>query len=122
MTYCQLQIYNVSSWWCPECDPKKKRLLPVRARRNCSNPLPLPGRVRHHLQQRTDVTRPQPELDRLIAFCLEQCDKLGTGQWGEVNYEGCPRFGRPCTGAFEKWMKALADVNCWCDKWGEPEK
>ena len=22
-------------WWCPLCDPDKKRLLPVRARRNC---------------------------------------------------------------------------------------
>ena len=25
-------------WWCPLCDPEKKRLLPVNARRNCRSP------------------------------------------------------------------------------------
>jgi len=29
-------------WWCPFCDPDKKRFLPVKARRNCrSSAAPL---------------------------------------------------------------------------------
>jgi hypothetical protein len=32
---CPLTQLDSGKWWCPDCDPKKKRLLPRKARRNC---------------------------------------------------------------------------------------
>ncbi len=81
----------------------------------------LSERIREHLQQLPDVTRSPEDLDRIITICTTQCKRLGTGRWGEVNYEGCPRFGRPCTGAFKKWTTSIADAKTWCEPWG-PEQ
>ncbi len=45
MIDCILQQLDTGRWcgyWhCPQCDPDKKRLLPVNARRNCRNPLEI---------------------------------------------------------------------------------
>ncbi len=35
MTECALEQLDNSKWWCPTCDSKKKRLLPVEAHRKC---------------------------------------------------------------------------------------
>ena len=40
MTDCSLQQLNNGKWWCPDCDPKRKRLLPINAHRNCPKALP----------------------------------------------------------------------------------
>ncbi len=33
-------------WWCPHCDPDKKRLLEIPARRNCPGPVSPPSLTR----------------------------------------------------------------------------
>ena len=84
-------------------------------------PSSLPDRIRaglRDLEAKRKLTRPRPELDRVIAICLEKCDLLGTGRWVGQQYEGCPRFGRPCDGAFCKWIDSLADAGTWCEQWG----
>jgi len=35
MSDCNLQQLDNGKWWCPRCDPHKRRLLPVNAKRNC---------------------------------------------------------------------------------------
>jgi len=35
MIDCDLVQLSDGNWWCPVCDPDKKRILPVKARRNC---------------------------------------------------------------------------------------
>ena len=81
-------------------------------------PQPLTERIRRTIDQRPDVTRSPEDLNRIIQICTTQCEKLGTARWGEVHSEGCPYHGRPCDGAFEKWMASLADVRTWCQHWG----
>lgn len=81
-------------------------------------PLSFTESIRNYLSQLPDVTRSPEDLNQIITICTTQCKRLGTGQWGETKYEGCPSFGRPCTGAFEKWMASLADAKTWCEQWG----
>ncbi len=121
MTNCTLQQLSNGKWWCPECDENQEHLLPINAHRNCIKPLPLAKRIHQAIDERTDVTRSPEDLDRIITICTTQCKRLGTGQWGEVKYEGCPRFGQPCNGAFGKWMKSIADAKTWCEHFG-PEQ
>jgi len=121
MTDCILQQLDNIKWWCPDCDPKQKRLLSVNAHRNCKTPANLADRIRRTIDQRSDVTRTPEDLDRIILICTTQCERLGTGRWGETKYEGCPRFGRPCKGAFDKWMASLADAKTECEEW-EPSE
>lgn len=40
MINCLLSQLDSGKWWCPECDPDKRRLLPIKARRNCRMTLP----------------------------------------------------------------------------------
>ena len=84
-------------------------------------PQSLTEQIYGHLNQLPDVTRSPEDLERIITICTTQCKLLGTGQWGEVKYEGCPRFSRPCNGGFDKWMKSLADAKTWCEQFG-PEQ
>ncbi len=39
MSDCDLQQLPDGQWHCPECDPRRQRLLPVPARRNCDTGL-----------------------------------------------------------------------------------
>jgi len=45
MIDCPLKQLADGRWWCPRCDPKKERLLPVKARRNCRKPEGVVRRV-----------------------------------------------------------------------------
>ncbi len=123
MTDCILQQLDNGKWWCPECDPKKTRLLSVKARRNCKTPANLAERIRWTIAQRSDVTRSPEDLERIITICTTQCPVFGTLYIGDNRYarETCPYHGRPCNGAFEKWMHALADGRTWCNHWGPEE-
>lgn len=90
--------------------------------RKCRQPISLADRIRAHLENLAaggKVTRPQTDIDRYVTYCLEQCDLLGTGQWGEVKYDGCPLHGRPCRGSFDKWMRTLTDATLSCYKWDD---
>ncbi len=122
--YCQYKQLKQNQWRCIQCgwvweDRRGKATKgPIR---QCGDPPSLADRICADLQQRTDVTRFPEDLDRIITICTTQCKRLGTGRWGEVRYEGCPRFGRPCTGAFKKWMTSIADAKTWCEPWG-PEQ
>ena len=46
MTDCPLEQLDSGKWYCPVCDPDKRRLLPVKARRNCpGHPVTRPERI-----------------------------------------------------------------------------
>ena len=52
MKNCDLQqLPDDGRFWCPECDPKKERLLPQRAFRMCGKPGRLPRLVETCLEQ-----------------------------------------------------------------------
>ena len=48
---CDLQQIGPRKWWCPVCDPHKKRLLRRKALRRCGGPECLPQLVRTFLEQ-----------------------------------------------------------------------
>ena len=93
-------------WYCPACDPKKERTLPVRARRNCSDFKPAPVHqqvIRSIAAFMNDCPRSEEELRRLA----EQCAAC------EDYVDGCGRFR--CGQRYGKWMELLAKGRC--EKW-----
>lgn len=115
MTDCTLEQLDNGKWWCPECDPDKQRLLPVKAHRNCRVKLTVTDRTRKTLKQlesENKMTRPWPEVERILSICTQQCDRFGSR-----HPETCSRFGRPCYGAIQRWTRAIADKGCTCERW-----
>lgn len=126
MKFCNFTYVSGVLWVCSLCgnqwtNQHGRKAPPKAACGDTHEPEALAERIRYHLQQLSDVTRSPADLDRAITICTTQCKRLGTGRWGEVKYEGCPRFGRPCDGAFEKWMQSLADAKTWCELWGSEQ-
>lgn len=90
---CQLIHDGNHSWWCPECDPEQKRLLPHKARRNCHLPPDpediafrfeaidnLPEDVRKDAAEAVALANKTPELRKRVDYyliALERWSKAG---------------------------------------------
>lgn len=76
---CQLEE-TPNGWWCPECDPRKQRLLPVNAHRMCGKV------IRAQIEQdiAPDIT-PDTRTIEQIRQTLDKC------------FGGCRHMKRYCT-------------------------
>jgi len=133
MQDCSLQQLHSGKWWCPKCDAKKERLLPVNARRNCGA---LAGRrrkpptLRQRIARRLDLleaagrlTRPRDEIEARLNFCLQDCEDFGL-----LQRDLCPMFEslatikpacRQSTRIFKRWVRGLADRRWHCHRWDD---
>ena len=131
MTDCILQQIPSGLWWCPACDPDGKRLLRVKAHRNCgavAGRRAKPPTLRQRIARRLELleaagrlTRPWDQIEARLAFCLEECEDFGL-----LRPDLCPMFERlaidspSCRQAgriFRKWVRALADRRWQCHRW-----
>ena|GEM_PF-6175613 len=78
MNDCPLTQLDNGKWHCPVCDPDKRRLLPVKARRNCR-----PGRKPYGTRGKSESI--QTMVDRFDALMESgddnAADELGKRIW-----------------------------------------
>lgn len=121
MTDCPLEAIG-DAYWCPICDPDKRRLLPVKAYRNCRAAVPFPpppaitDATRHALLADLiaalyDTTHlPRGAIDRRAGLCSE-CPECGVCDKGLH----CRR-AVGCQG-WRQWLEQLVGLGPACDRW-----
>ena len=95
MTDCILQKLDEGSWQCLACDPDGKRLLPVKAHRNCTKTTPREG-ILDELWQLSELSDNVIDTEERLSNC-ETCLKF-TGN-------GCERY-TGCSGR-RRWLNKL---------------
>ncbi len=100
---CPLIKLESSKWWCPDCGPEKKRLLPVEARRNCRASERLitggPGTELHEL-----LNRIAGETPTVTCGCKDRIAKMD--RWGP---SGC----REHLDEIADWLLKEAEERGW---------
>jgi len=110
---CNLQQLPDGRWWCPACDPEKKRLLPRFAHRNCRAPAEHPrAPVTFRQQIETRIrrlvgpgTRTMDAIQATLDKCFAPCKYL--------EKTGCPMWGndKPCKRG-ERWIESIMYNDC----------
>ena len=111
MSDCPLRQLPDGRWWCPVCDRHKRRLLPVKARRNCGQARPeltaaelakarhhgileLAGRYAHALRRWRAAGYPVRTKEEATELLERHCKPRPVPcQWyrdGCCTYCGCP--------------------------------
>ena len=107
MADCLVTATPEGKWWCPDCDRRRKRLLPVRGRRNCVtvDPAAIRVRVEADLHNMADDARPWPDILATLDRCFGGCTKM------DDNVGHCTLRGKSCT-CRQRWIECILLNGC----------
>lgn len=104
-----------NGFWCPSCDPRKRRLLSKNMPRNCrvqtakSTREKIEQRVHfqhHRFNGENNPCRPLEDIDATLNKCFSPCRFLDEGL--------CPQYGNPQHGCKkgERWIEHILYNEC----------